>query len=149
MSLTNLVRQLLSQKTSAAAARSRRVRRRSAARHRPIFFESLESRTLLASVSDGGGAALTLALNTNESLAIVASGSTYVFSTNQTFANGGVAAAASDFSAFGGASLTLRAPGLNRYDLISIVDTGTNASVTFNNSGANNYSDTLFVSLDN
>src|SRR5262245_9538489 len=148
MSLTNLVRQLLSPKTSAAAARLRRVRRRSAARHRPIFFESLESRTLLASVSDGGGTAVTFSLSTNEALAIVSNGTSYTFSTNQTFANGGVAAAASDFSAFGGASLTLRAPGLNRYVLISIVDTGTNASVTFNNSGASNYSDSFFVSLD-
>ena len=69
----------------------------------------------MASVSDGGGTALTLSLNTNESLTVVASGSTYVFSTNQTFTNGKVADAASDFSAFGGASLTLRAPGLNRY----------------------------------
>src|SRR5262245_18256631 len=136
MSLTNLVRQLLNRKTSAATARSRRVRWRAAARHRPIFFESLESRTLLASVSDGGGSALTLALNTNESHAIAASGSAYVFSTNETFTNGGVAAAVSDFTAFGGVSLTLRAPGLNRYSLVNIVATGTNASFTFNNSGA-------------
>src|SRR5262245_56961555 len=49
MSLINLVRQLLSQKSSTAAARSRHFKQRQAARHRKAFLESLEPRTLLAS----------------------------------------------------------------------------------------------------
>src|SRR5262245_5388529 len=96
-------------------------RRRSFAfRNRRLFLERLEDRRVLASFSDAG-TELTIALGTNDDFAIVSSGTSYTFSSTQVMTNGGVADP-SDFSAFGGTSVTLLSSGLARYSTISIVD---------------------------
>src|SRR5690242_12869331 len=63
-------------------------------------LEQLEDRLTPAVLSDSGGI-LAIALGANENLGIVANASTYTFSSNQTFTNGGVSNPAVDFSAFG------------------------------------------------
>ncbi len=117
---------------------------------RPVALESerLEERCLLAAVSDSG-TDLTISLEANENLAVVSNGSTYAFTSNTFFSNGGVSSTG-DFSTFGSFSLmlTLQASGLTRYSTVNIVDGGSTATVTFNTSGANTYTDSFNVVLD-
>ena len=110
--------------------------------------EMLEQRALLAAVSDGGGTTLTISLGTGEDFAVVSNGTTYTFSVDTSFTNGGVAST-SDFSSFGSTSLTLNASGLTRYSTINIIDSSATSgvTVTFNDSGANAYSDAFNVTL--
>ena len=127
-------------------------RRKSTPQQRKVFrpiLETLEDRFAPAVVTDDG-TTLKLALETNEQLSIISNDTTYMFSVNggNTFSDGGITDT-SDFSAFGGGSLTLQASGLTRYDDIEITDTGTGNSVRFNNSGANTYSDSFSITLDN
>ncbi|MEK6262351.1 MAG: hypothetical protein AABP62_27450, partial [Planctomycetota bacterium] len=129
--------------------RSRRERRPFDLRGQLVqVIERLEDRALLAAVSDGGGTTLTIELAANEDLAVVSNGATYTFSSDMNFTDGGVANAAADFSVFGGTSLTLQASGLTQYSTVSIIDVGTNSTVTFNPSGANTLSDIFSVVLD-
>ena len=51
--------------------------------------EMLEQRALLAAVSDGGGTTLTISLGTGEDFAVVSNGTTYTFSVDTSFTNGG------------------------------------------------------------
>ena len=108
----------------------------------------LEDRLAPAALTDGGTSTLTINLNNaNEVLGIVSNGGTYAFTSTNNFTNGGVANAA-DFSAFGATNLTLQVSGLATYSAISIVDSATGASVNFNNSAANAYSDNFSITLD-
>ena len=101
-----------------------------------------------ASFTDSGST-LIIDLGAGEQLTIVSNGTSYVFQTNQTFADGGVTDPDNDFSAFGGTSITLAASGLARYDTISITDSGAGASVIFADSGGSTYSDSFNITLDN
>ncbi len=136
--------QLLARSTS---SRHSHYHRRQSTRRR-LRTESLEARALLATVSDGGGTTLTISLATDEDLAVVSNGTTYSFSSDMNFTKG-VVANVGDFSAFGGTSLTLEASGLARYNTVSVVDSGTNSTVTFSNSGGNKYADQFTVLLAN
>jgi hypothetical protein len=117
-----------------------------------LRMESLEDRLAPATLTDGGTGTLSFALAPNESMAIVSNGSTYTFSSNQSFTNGGVTNTG-DFSSFGSTSLTLLASGVARYTTaISITDTSgasANDTVTFNGSGANSYANNFNVALAN
>src|SRR5262249_40101120 len=78
--------------------------------------------------------------------------STYTLTTNQSFTNGGLSNGA-DFSSFGNSTITLQASGIARYStLINITDSNgasSSTTVTFNNSGANAYTNSFSVSLTN
>ncbi len=117
-----------------------------------LLLEQLEDRVVLATLMDGGTSGLSIALAPNENLAVVSSGSTYTFSSNLDFTNGGVANTG-DFSSFGGTSLTLNASGIARYTTaIDITDTSgasANDTVTFNDSGVNSYANNFNVALTN
>jgi autotransporter-associated beta strand protein len=123
-------------------------RQRFASRYRRLALECFEDRRMLASLSDNG-AQLSIVISANENLAVVSSGTSYTFSSNQPMTNAGVGQP-TDFSAFGGTSITLLSAGLARYSTISIVDalSASNATVTFNSSGANAYSDDFSIILD-
>lgn len=107
--------------------------------------ERLEDRTLLAGVSDGGGTTLTIDLAASESLQVVSNGTSYTFTSNQNFTDTGVAEPG-DFAGFGATTLTLN--DLAQYDTINVIDSGAGATVTFNDSGANSYTETINVTLD-
>lgn len=135
-------------------------KKRAPARHAPrrrlpfawshrAAFELLEERAMLAVISDGGTPTLTIELNNaGETLGIVSNGASYSLTTNNAFVDGGVAAAG-DFAAFGAANIDLLAAGLARYSTIQIIDSAAGTSVTFNNSGANTYTDDFTVLLNN
>ncbi len=118
-----------------------------------LRLESLEDRLAPATLSDGGTAALSIAIGANENLAIVSNGSSYTFTSNQAFTSTSAADPANQaaaFAGFGGQSLTLTSTGLAQYATgINIVDTGANATVTFNDSGANGFGNNFNVSLSN
>ena len=101
---------------------------------------------MLAAVTESGST-LTLTLDANEAFGIVSSGLAYQFASNQTFTDSGVSVT-SEFSAFGGGTLTLLASGLAHYATVEIVDGGVSTTVTFNDSGVNAYSDHVTVVLD-
>ena len=94
---------------------------------------------------------MTLTLAANEQLGIVANATTYTFtSSNSTFTTTSAtdpANQATAFSAFGAASLTLNTPA--QYSTINITDSAAGASVVFNNSGANAYSNNFTIGLHN
>ena len=72
-------------------------------------------------LSDGGTSVLDIDLLANEQLSVVSAGTQYSFSlTGGTFTDGGVAAAG-DFSAFGGGSISLLSAGLTRYELSNLL----------------------------
>ena len=76
----------------------------------PLHAEFLEVRTLLAGVTDGGGATLTIDLdNASENVTVTTDGSTYTFTTSASFTNGGTVLPGTDFSEFGGSTLTVNA----------------------------------------
>ncbi|MCA8995950.1 MAG: hypothetical protein KDA80_03170, partial [Planctomycetaceae bacterium] len=92
-------------------------------------LESLEERTLLASVSDSGGDTLTIDLATiDESLTIASDGTSYTFTSTQNFTNADVQNLG-DFSSFGATTLTLS--NLERYASIRITDSQSGTSVRF------------------
>ena len=128
--------------SSKSSPRGRKLVR---AQQRKLLLEALEGRALLATLSDAASATLTINLAANESLTVASNGGSYTLSSNQALTNGGVAQTA-DFSAFGGTSITLN--DLAQYSTVRIIDSGANASVTFNNSSANQYSDNIEVLLD-
>src|SRR5262249_23685510 len=82
-----------------------------------LRIEGLEDRTVPANLTDGGTATLTIHLDSaTEALGVVSNTTTYTFTTNSAFTDGGVADPTNDFDAFGLATITLKAPGLGRYD---------------------------------
>ncbi|SFJ44081.1 beta strand repeat-containing protein [Planctomicrobium piriforme] len=122
---------------------AQRRKRRTATRR--AFSELLENRTLLAAVIDTGST-LTIQLSAGEQLSVVSQGASYAFASNShNFTNDGVADAA-DFSGFGSVNLTLS--DLAQYDSIQIVDAAAGASVVFNDSGANAYTDAFTITLN-
>lgn len=129
------------------SARPKELRRRRLRANRERFaFECLESRRVLATVSDDG-LALNIALAANEALTIKSNDTAYVFTSNQSFSNASVAAPG-DFSSFGASSLTLNSSGLARYISINISDAAAGARVTFADSGQSQYYDSINVMLD-
>ncbi len=126
-----------------------RTIRKEPRRIRPAL-EKLEDRLAPATLSDGGASTLSIALAANENIAIVSNGTTYTFSSNLNFTNGGVANTG-DFSGFASKSLTLNASGIARYTTaISITDTSgasANDTATFNTSGANSYANHFVIAL--
>lgn len=131
---------------------SRKFRQVSRNRTRPDlfrgseFFENLEHRQLLATVSASGvapNAILAIDLDAvGEAVSIASNGTSYTF----TLASGTWSGSASGTTIAGGV-LTLNA--LNDYSAIDVTDSSTNSAVTFANSGANSYSDNFTVTLDN
>ncbi len=93
------------------------------------------------------GTTLNIALSANESVTLRSTGSTYALTSNDTFFDGGVANP-SEFSAFGTGSLTILATALARYDRLNITDAAANR-ITFEDSGANVYGDSIVVRFDN
>src|SRR5262245_24827667 len=111
-----------SRKRTSRSSKTYSAHKRSFARR--LFAECLEDRRLLAAVSESG-TTLNIALNTSENLGIVSNGSSYNFTSNQSFTNGGgLSSPGTDFSAFGSSSLVLQSAGLARYSTISITDVG-------------------------
>ncbi len=112
----------------------------------------LASECRAAALTDGSSSTLSIALSSSENLSVVANATTYTFSSNQNFTNGGVTNA-SDFSAFGTTTLTLQASGIARYStLIQITDSSgasSNTAVTFNTSINNTYSNNITIALTN
>src|SRR5262249_32740863 len=113
--------------------------RTTVARRRPVrlALELLEDRLAPATLSDIGTSTLSIALVAGEQLGIMSNGTTYTFTTNQSFSatsttdpGGSVANQASYFNGFTTASLTLTAAGLAHYTDISITDPGSGASTT-------------------
>jgi hypothetical protein len=101
-----------------------------------------------ATVSDGGTATLTIDLAAGEALTVVSGGGSYTFSLNglNVFlpASGtDPANQASNFDApfVSTGTIVLNSTGQAAYTTINITDSGTGASVTFADSGANAYSD--------
>jgi autotransporter-associated beta strand protein len=115
-------------------------------------LEQLEDRLTPAVLSDNGAGTLAIALGANENLSITANASTYTLTSNQNFTNGGVSNVV-DFSDFGNTSLTLQASGIARYStLINVTDASganANATVTFSDSGINNYTNNFTINLSN
>ena len=108
-------RKLLRQWFSSARRPLDNKRRSSSARAKGrLQLERLEDRLVPATISDGGTSALSFALAPSENLTIVSNGSTYTFTSNLNFTNGGVVSG-SDFSGFLTKSLTLNASGVSRY----------------------------------
>ena len=114
---------------------------------RRLLLEPLEERRLLATLAEAAST-LTITLDNNsETLGISSAGGSYAITSSSPFVNGGVTAGR--VSAFGGTSASITAAGLAAYNTIQIVDglgiQGTR--VTFNDSGANVYSDSFIVNL--
>ncbi len=110
-----------------------------------MFFEALEDRRLLAAFTGSSGNPLVIDLTANNStLGIVAGASAYTLTLTggDTWTSGDIAGGT---TGSGGAVLTVTKDFFTQLD---IGDTGTGTSVTFNNSGANTYSDTINVILD-
>src|SRR4051794_33768624 len=119
MTMRSWIRQLFTRPVT-------RTIRRAPRRIRP-GLEALEDRLAPATLSDGGTSVLSIALGPNEHLAIVSNGTTYTFTSDQTFlatSSTNPATQATAFSAFGSGTLTLNAPGLAQYTDISISDSG-------------------------
>jgi hypothetical protein len=109
--------------------------------------------TTAGNVSDNGAGLLTIALAAGQALAIVTSGTSYTFTSNQNITPASLtnpANQATAFTGFGTATLTLTSAGLAQYKSgISVIDEAANASVTFNDSGSNVYASNFVVSLSN
>lgn len=113
-------------------------------------LEQLEDRLTPATLLDAGGS-LAIFLGSNEHLSIVANASSYTFTSNEGFTDGGVGNPG-DFSPFGSSSLTLLASGISRYSSIAIMDESEgsgNNSVTFDDSGVNSYANDFSIDLSN
>jgi hypothetical protein len=120
-------------------------------RHRrpqKLTVERLEQRLAPATLTEPNGTTLLITLdNANEALTVVSNGTTYSFGSSNNFVDGGVSNAG-DFTGFGTTALALNASGLARYSLIRVEDSAAGASVAFNDSGLNAYSDAFQVALD-
>jgi hypothetical protein len=145
MTLRSWIRRLFTRRVT-------RTARKAPARWAPpaLSLERLEDRLAPATLTEAnGGTTLAITLdNANEALGIVSNGATYSFSSTNNFADGGVTNTA-DFSAFGTTTLNLLAAGLTRYSAIRVADGAAGTAVSFNDSGANAYSDAFRVVLDN
>jgi hypothetical protein len=122
-------------------------RSRTQPRHRRVFFESLEDRRVLATLTESG-TTLTVTLdNTSESLAISSAGTSYLLSSSNPINDGGIT---TGLATFGGTLSTVTADGLAAYDTIRVVDaTGVqDTKVTFADSGASEYSDHFVIALN-
>ena len=123
----------------------RRTRPRPAVR--PCLVQ-LEDRTTPAVLTEQTANTLLITLNNaNEQLGIVSNGTTYTFTSTNSFTESGLASPATDFSAFGTTTLTETATGLARYTTVDVVDSATGTSVAFNDSAANSYSSNFGVTL--
>ena len=104
-------------------------------------------------VSDSGSGLLTITLAANQTLGIVSSGSSYIFTSNQVllpYSDLDPASQSSTFLGLGTTTLTLTSAGIIQYTAgIAIFDYGQGDSVTFNDSGANAYANNFNVSLSN
>ncbi len=142
MSLVSNLRQYFSARPRSLA----RDRRRRLALSRSEFFEGLEDRQLLATVS-ASGTTLNIALNVaSQQVAITSSGTSYrlVLSGGATNTWSGSATGTSASTA----TLTVSSTGLSTYNTINITDTANGAGVTFNTSGTNAYSDAFNITLN-
>ncbi len=111
-----------------------------------LRFEHLEDRRLLATFLETGST-LMLELATNEQLGIVSHGTSYTFSLGDTGTWAGADSARAT-SQNGTPTLSVTPVGLAALSGISIVDSGAGASVRFEDSGANTYSNNFSVLLD-
>lgn len=114
---------------------------------RKLSVENLEDRLLLAFLTEVGSTLQITLDNTNESVGIVSAGGSYALTSTHAFLDGGITAGRVTFS---GTSATVTADGLAAYDTVQIADrAGTQGTkVTFNDSGANVYSESFVVTLD-
>src|SRR5262249_47772582 len=106
-----------------------------------FVLETLEDRLAPAALSDGGTAVLSLSLGASENIAIISSGTSYTFSSNQTFTATTATDPANQGAAVlgvGSTALTLTGAAL-AYSKINITDAGANASVSFLDSGGSAY----------
>ncbi len=104
-------------------------------------------------VSDGGSSVLTIVLATNQTLAIVSNGTSYAFTSNQSFtptSGTNPVNQSTAFSGFGTTMLSLTSVGLAQYTTaIRVLDNGAGASVTFSDSGTKVYVNNFNVDLTN
>lgn len=116
-------------------------------RRRKVFFEGLEDRRVMATLTESG-TTLTVSLdNTGEFIQISSAGASYLFSSSSPILDGGITPGR---ATFGGTSATVTGDGLTAYDTIRIVDAAgiQDAKVIFADSGANVYSDHFLVALN-
>ena len=109
-----------------------------------LGLESLEDRSVPATFAEAG-AALNLNLLANERVSIVANASTYTLSLTGGTWSGTDSA---NVTGNGTAALSVTAAGIAAFTDISLTDAGAGTAVTFNNSGANFYSETFTITLD-
>ena len=105
--------------------------------------EPLERRTLLTGFSEAG-TVLTIDILAGETVSIVSAGTSYSLTSSSTWSGTNSA----NVTGNGTSTLTVTTAGLAAFNSVSIGDSGANASVNFNNSGANSYSDSISVDLN-
>ena len=133
------------QNRKARRSQSARKTGRGTRRLRP-HLEVLEDRLTPATFSEAGA---TLNLNlgtTGEQVGIVSNGTSYTLSlTGGTWVGTNTARVTGN----GTTTLSVTTAGLAAFNLVNITDSAQNTAVNFNNSGANAYSDSFTVTLDN
>ncbi len=126
--------------SSRSLAKSRR-----SAKSFSLGLEALEDRSVPATFAEAG-TALNLNLLANERVSIVANASTYTLSLTGGTWSGTDSA---NVTGNGTATLTVSAAGIAAFTDVAVTDAGAGTGVTFNNSGANLYSETFTITLDN
>jgi hypothetical protein len=119
----------------------RRFRRRSS--RIADAAELLEDRALLSGFNENG-ATLEIDVQASETLQIVSNGATYTLTSSGTWSG----TDSGNVTGNGTNLLTVTALGLAAFDTIAVTDSGSASAVTFNDSGASAYTDTITVTLD-
>ena len=109
-----------------------------------LSVEALEDRCLLSAFNEAG-TTLKIEVAASETLTIVSAGTSYTVMSSGTWTGTDSA----NVTGTGTATLTVTAAGLTAFDTVSVTDSGAAAVVNFNDSGANEYSDTFNVVLGN
>ncbi len=147
MRFSNWLSKMKSRSARAGRARSGFSRRSSLMSQLPSFnaqfasAEVLEDRALLAAF-DVSGSTLQVNLAASESLAITSAGSSYALALT-----GGTWRGTDGAGATGNGLTTLTATAA-AFSTVMVDDSGASTAVTFNNSGANTYTSSILVTLD-